>query len=123
MQAAGERFRVLQRDYALSLRYDRVEDAFTLGLRSGVRLTIPRNAIEELRDATRRELEQVVLSANGGTIRCEPLDVDLSVPGLVRDITGAAEWLARGGSRKIPRKASAARANGKKGGRPRKKVA
>jgi hypothetical protein len=109
MQAANERFREAQRGYALSLHYDREADAFMLGLRSGLRLTIPRIAIEELRDATSTELEQVILSPSGGGIRCEPLDIDISVPGLVRDLTGAAEWLVRGGS--------------SKGGRPRKKVA
>jgi len=121
MQAANERFRQAQRSYALSLHYDRESDVFVLGLRSGARLTIPRIAIEELRDATSAELEHVTLTASGGGIRCEPLDLDISVPGLVRDMTGSADWLARGGSRKTPAKTRAARKNGVKGGRPRKK--
>jgi Protein of unknown function (DUF2442) len=122
MEAGAARFRETQRGYALSFHYDRDADAFILGLRSGSRLTIPRIALEELRDATSAELDQVVLSHSGGTIRCEPLDIDTSVPGLVRDVTGAADWLARGGSRKTPTKARASRVNGKKGGRPHKKI-
>ena len=59
MEAGRERYREEQRGYAVSLRYDRKEDAFTLALRSGSRLTIPRIAIEELRDATIAEIEQV----------------------------------------------------------------
>jgi hypothetical protein len=97
MQAANERFREQSLGYALSLQYNRETDAFTLGLRSGVRLMIPRLVIDELRDATANELEHVALSPNGGTILCESLDVDIFVPGLVRDITARRIGLARGG--------------------------
>jgi hypothetical protein len=123
MEASAECFREAQRGYALTLRYDREADAFVLTLRTGSRLTIPRIALEELRDATNAQLEQVVLSRSGGSIHCAPLDIDISVPGLVRDMTGAADWLARGGSTKTPAKVQAARKNGAKGGRPKKTAA
>lgn len=123
MLIGAERFRETQRGYALSLHYDREADAFIIGLRTGVRLTIPRIAVEELRDLTNAELEQVVLTPSGGGIRYAPLDLDISVPGLVRDMTGAADWLARGGSTKTPAKVQAARKNGAKGGRPKKTAA
>ena len=51
----------------------------------------------------------------------EKLDVDFSVPGLVAGIFGTARWMAaRAGRASSPAKAAAARANGAKGGRPRK---
>jgi hypothetical protein len=47
--------------------------------------------------------------------------VDYSVPGLVAGIFGTARWMAaRAGRAGSPAKAAAARANGAKGGRPRK---
>ena len=121
MTAANEQFRAEQRGYATSLDYEKSVDSLVLSLRTGIKLTIPRNAIVELKDATQAELRKLVLSATGGTIHCEPLDVDISVPGLVRDLTGAADWLSRAGSKTTAAKSAAARSNGKLGGRPRKK--
>lgn len=122
MEAGRQRYLEEQRGYAVSLSYDRKEDTFVLALRSGSRLSIPRIAIEELRDVPSAELEKVVLSREGGAVCYAPFGIAISVPGLVRDATGAADWLARGGSRKTPVKARASRVNGKKGGRPRKKI-
>lgn len=122
MEAGRARYREEQRGYAVSLRYDRNDDAFILALRSGSRLAIPRIAIEELRDVPSAELENVVLSPEGGAVCYAPFDIHISVPGLVRDVTGAADWLARGGSTKTPAKAQAARENGAKGGRPVEKT-
>ena len=49
------------------------------------------------------------------------LDEDYSVPGLMNGVFGAAKWLAaRAGRGTSEAKAAAARANGAKGGRPRK---
>jgi hypothetical protein len=120
LKAANERYRIGERGYASSLRYRPGPDAFELGLRSGVTLVVPRALIVEFEHATPSDLRAVTLTPSGSTITCEPLDVDISVPGIVRELTEAASWLARAGSRKTPEKAAAARANGAKGGRPRK---
>jgi len=49
---------------------------------------------------------------------------DLGVPALVRGVLGSRQWMAQmgktGGKSQSEQKAAAARANGKKGGRPRK---
>jgi predicted butyrate kinase (DUF1464 family) len=54
----------------------------------------------------------------------EDLDADLSVPGLLLSSIGRSERLSElarlAGRAKSPAKAAAARANGAKGGRPRK---
>jgi hypothetical protein len=68
-KASNERFCESQRGYALSLQSDRDACAFTLGLRSGVRLLIPRIAIDEIRDATTGDLEGSV-RAVGSAERC-----------------------------------------------------
>jgi hypothetical protein len=53
--------------------------------------------------------------------------VDHFVPGLLNHIFGTSRWMAelgrRGGSSTSATKAAAARANGKKGGRPKERVA
>jgi hypothetical protein len=53
--------------------------------------------------------------------------VDHFVPGLLNHIFGTSRWMAelgrRGGSSTSAIKAAAARANGKKGGRPKERVA
>jgi hypothetical protein len=120
MAAANARYRTTERGYAKSVKYRPGPDAFELGLRSGVTLVIPRGLIEEFKDATLGDLRAVTLTPSGSAITCEPLDVDISVPGIVREVTEAAPWLARAGSKKSPAKATAARTNGIKGGRPRK---
>ena len=119
IEEASKHYSEIQRGYAVSLRYDRKQDAFILALRAGSKITIPRIAIEVLRDVKSSELDNVVLDDEGGAICYEPFDIHISVPGLVRDMTGAADWLARGGSSKTAAKLNAARTNGRKGGRPK----
>jgi hypothetical protein len=52
------------------------------------------------------------------------LDIDLSIPGLLAGLFGTTAYIARrAGRTKSPAKASAARVNGAKGGRPRKSAA
>jgi len=120
MAAANARYRETARGYAKSVRYRPGPDAFELGLHSGVTLVIPRGLIEEFKNATPGDLRAVTLTPSGSAITCEPLDVDISVPGIVREVTEAASWLARAGRKRSPAKTAAARANGARGGRPRK---
>ncbi len=121
MKIANTRYRETERGYAKSVRYRSGPDTFELGLRSGVSLVIPRALIKEFKNATPSDLRAVTLTPSGSAITCEPLDVDISVPGIVREMTAAASWLARAGRKKSPAKTAAARVNGAKGGRPRKR--
>lgn len=71
-------------------------------------------------EARGREVDGVGLN-----LHWPALDVDLSVPALVAGIFGTRQWMARelariAGSAHSPAKAAAARANGARGGRPRK---
>jgi hypothetical protein len=94
--------------------------------RNGTRLEIPVSAISELAKATDQQLSAIVVSPLRDAISIPALDVDIYVPGLISDIldSNAARNFARlGGSRRTPKKRAAARANGKKGGRPKKSAA
>jgi hypothetical protein len=77
-----------------------------------------------LAGAKPKQLKTVRAGFGGESITLDDLDVDISVPGLLRDLVGmtsAAALLGRkGGSATSEAKAAAVRENGKRGGRPRK---
>ena len=112
---------------AVRVMYERKPDVVTLQLDDGVRISIPRGLLEGLRDASPAQLAKVELLGRGTGIHWPLLDVDHYVPGLLNHIFGTSRWMAelgrRGGSATSVSKASAARANGKKGGRPKQRVA
>jgi hypothetical protein len=72
-------------------------------------------------DVSEEELEQ-----RGASLHWAPLGVDFSLAGLLAGVLGTRAWMAelgrRGGSVRSDAKAAAARANGRKGGRPEKAV-
>jgi|ERR1700733_3612876 len=109
------------------IEYDRRHKRLIINLRRGAVVAIPIVLIEELQGATPRQLAEIRPSRNGGAVVNDELDVHISLKGLLRDLvglTGAASVMgAEGGKAKSPAKASAARANGKRGGRPRKNAA
>jgi hypothetical protein len=108
-------------------RYDGRRDAFELEFTGGGTMTIPRAAITELTDAPPRILKAVIVSPAGDALAWGALDVDVYIPGLLERVFGtrmlAASSGRRGGRRRSKAKGEAARANGAKGGRPRKRIA
>jgi hypothetical protein len=110
--------------FARELHFDRRRREFRLGLNSGVTFTIPVAKIHSLAAATPAQLGRVKLSGAGGALELRELDLDISVPGLIRNVLGFGEiQQSRAGRVRTPKKAAAARANGAKGGRPRRKTA
>jgi len=107
--------------------YERKPDLLTLHLDDGVRVSIPRVSLQGLRDAKPAQLSKIEILGHGTGLHWPLLDVDHYVPGLLNHIFGTSRWMAelgrRGGAATSAAKASAARANGKKGGRPRERVA
>jgi hypothetical protein len=95
-----------------------------LELTSGFVFGFPAAAVPALARATPAQLAAVELSPGGGALHWEALDVDLSVAGLLLASVGRAEKLRElarlAGATTSEAKAAAARANGAKGGRPRK---
>jgi hypothetical protein len=106
---------------AVSARYDRKLERVVVELTNGCTFAFPPRLGQGLEAATDEQLEQVEILGFGYGLHWEALDVDLSVPGLLAGLFGTKSYLARRAGRATsPAKAAAARANGAKGGRPRK---
>lgn len=109
---------------ATSAHYDRANGRIVMELSNGYLFGFPVSAIPYLTSATPKQLSAVEVDPGGGGLHWEELDVDLSVPGLLLSSVGRQEKLSElariAGTTKSAAKAAAARANGVKGGRPRK---
>ena len=107
-------------------RYDPDRDLIDLTFGGGGSMAIPRNAVPGLQRASASAIESIVVSPAGDALSWPSLDVDVYVPGLVERAFGSRLFAAatgrRGGRRRSKAKAAAAKANGAKGGRPRKHV-
>jgi hypothetical protein len=103
--------------------YDRSTGRIILELRNGCVFGFPAEAEESLRGATPEQLAGVEVVGGEG-LHWEELDADISVPGLIAHYINLRAWASRYlGQCTSAAKARAARANGRKGGRPRKRRA
>ena len=111
---------------ATSATYQRATRRVALELTNGYSFAFPITAIRALNGATPAQLVAVEIDASGGALRWNSLDVDVSVPGLLLSALGVEERLRHlaslAGRVSTDAKARAARANGRKGGRPRKRT-
>jgi hypothetical protein len=109
---------------AVSARYDRASGMIVLGLTNDCTFAFPARRVEELEQATESEIAEVEIAGAGFALHWPTRDADLSLNGLMSGIFGTRRWMSelgrRAGSATSPAKAAAARANGAKGGRPRK---
>ena len=106
---------------AASVRYDRPLDRMIVELTNGCAFAFPPRLAQGLERASANQLANVEILGAGYGLHWEELDVDLSIPGLMSGIFGTKAHMARrAGQATSPAKAAAARANGAKGGRPRK---
>jgi hypothetical protein len=107
-------------------RYDPDADAIDLRFGGGGSMSIPRKLVPGLERAAESKIESIVVSPAGDALSWPSLDVDVYVPGLVERAFGtrlfAASTGRRGGRQRSKPKAAAAKANGAKGGRPRKRL-
>jgi Protein of unknown function (DUF2442) len=110
---------------AISAGYER--GRIVVALRSGVELRFAPELAQGLRGATPADLKQVLVTEGGLGLHWPRLDADLYVPNLAAGIFGSHTWMqeigGRGGAATSEAKIAAARANGKKGGRPVKLAA
>lgn len=111
----------------LRAEYERKSDLVTLYLDDGVRVSIPRVKLQGLREAEPSKVAVIEIRGHGTGLHWPLLNVDHYVPGLLNHVFGTSRWMAdlgrRGGSATSKRKTAAARANGRKGGRPKHQVA
>lgn len=125
IDAALERGRMAEQSEprADAVRYDRRNSRIIVDLTNGCTFAFPPRLAQGLEAASDEELDAVEILGAGYGLHWEALDVDLSVPGLLTGLFGTKAHMARqAGRTKSPAKAAAARANGLKGGRPRKQA-
>jgi hypothetical protein len=126
-EKANRRFAELRTStpFATAARYDRKAGRVILSLNTNLEIMFsPKNA-QGLEHAKPSQLEEIEISPSGFGIYFPKIDADLYVPSLLEGFLGSRKWMAarlgaEGGKSKTVAKASAARANGALGGRPRK---
>lgn len=106
---------------ATSARYDAKRRRIVLELNNGSMFAFPADAVQFLQGASHADLADIEIWGEGYALRWDKLDVDFTVPGLLAGIFGTKKYMASlAGRATSAAKAAAARANGAKGGRPRK---
>lgn len=112
---------------ATAARYDRPTGRVVVELTNGCSYAFPPVLVQDLQGATAEQLNDVRVDGLGFNLSFPALDADLYVPALVSGVFGTRAWMTQAlaraaGQRTSPAKAAAARANGAKGGRPRKRA-
>jgi hypothetical protein len=112
---------------AKSAQYVQRLKLLIVGLTNGRRLALPIENLQGLKNVTAKQLQKVEIENLGTAISFPDLDADFYIPSLIEGVYGNRRWMAKmgkwGGSAKTGAKQAASRANGAKGGRPRKVVA
>lgn len=115
------------RPRAIAALYRAKDDVIAIKLATGVELAIPRKLLQGLANADPRDVAQIEIEDAGVSLHWEALDVDHYVPGLIDGVFGTRKWMSEagkiGGLSRSEAKVRAARTNGRKGGRPRKRAA
>jgi hypothetical protein len=95
-------------------------------LTNGRRLALPIEDLQGLENATKKQLGNIQILGQGTGVSFPDIDVGFYVPSLIEGVYGNRRWMSelgkRGGSAKTEAKQIASRANGAKGGRPKKQV-
>jgi hypothetical protein len=114
------------RPKAVAATYRASDDRLVIELATGVELAIPRKLMQGLENATPAQISGVEVDNFGSALHWESLDVDHYVPDLIDGVFGTRKWMSElgklGGSSRSAAKRKASRANGLKGGRPRREV-
>ncbi|TCR82512.1 DUF2442 domain-containing protein [Rhizobium sp. BK376] len=106
------------------VRFDALSERVIVEFTNGAAFMFPARSLQGLEEATTEQLAEVELLGETG-LHWESLDADYTVSGLMNGIFGTRAFMEaqrRGGQSRSPAKVAASRANGAKGGRPRKSV-
>lgn len=112
---------------ATAARYNHKTGRVTVDLVNGCTYVFPAHLVQDLSDASHDELASIEVDGVGFNLHWPKLDADLYVPALVAGVFGTRDWMStamarQAGRAKSPAKAAASRANGAKGGRPKKQA-
>ena len=110
---------------ASSVRY--ADNCICIGFSDGSGVMLPVAGLPEFEGFTQQNFQQLEVGFGGKALCCEAQDLDVSITGLIatsKPLMDLATSLvaSHNGRKSSAAKAAAARANGKKGGRPRKEV-
>lgn len=113
--------------YAVAAEYDARQGRVCVGLSNDVMIMVPVRLLEDLAGAGDADLREIEITPSGLGLHWPRLDADVYVPALMRGVLGSKRWTAArlgaaGGRSSTAAKATAARENGRKGGRPRKQA-
>lgn len=112
---------------AVAARYDARKKCVVVELANGASFSFPPQLAQGLAGARAADLAVIELTPLGTGLHWPRLDADLTVEGLLVGVFGSRTWMrqhaARAGRATSEAKTAAARANGAKGGRPRKALA
>lgn len=111
---------------AVEAFYDKESARIVVHLSNGCTFMFPPELAQGLSNASAADLSGVELLPPGFGLHWEKLDADFSLAGLMGGIFGTKAWMAemgrKGGSVTSEAKIAAVRANGAKGGRPRRRA-
>lgn len=109
---------------ARSVRYSPGRRQVIVELTNGCSFGFPVDKAQGLAGASNKDLSRVTVLGSGSGLHWEALNADLGIASLVLGMFGSHAWMRelarRGGAASSPAKSAASRANGAKGGRPRK---
>ena len=111
---------------ARTVRYIPLLKILIIDLSNGRRIALSIEDVPELSKATKKVLQNCELVGRGTAINFPDIDVALPIDGIIEGVYGKSRWMAelgqKGGSVKTRAERRVTRANGKKGGRPKKVV-
>jgi hypothetical protein len=111
---------------AQSAHYDTRKKLVVIDLVNGSPFSFPPQLAQGLASARPAELAEIEMTPQGSGLHWPKLDADLTIEGLLAGQFGSHSWMrthaANACSVKSSAKAQAAKANGAKGGRPRKTI-
>lgn len=110
---------------ATAAKFDAKHGRIVVTMSSGLELSFKPADVQGLEVAKPKDLAMIEISPAGLGLHFPALDADIYIPGLLEGLLGSKKWMAQklgqlGGKATTQAKVSAARANGARGGRPRK---
>jgi hypothetical protein len=119
--------RLKEQPRAIAVRYERRGGSarIVVSLSNDLDLGFPVKLVQGLAGAKASDLSEIEITPTGLGLHWPRLDADLYLPALLEGVFGTRRWMAQlmgrtGGRSNSSAKQTAARTNGKLGGRPRK---